>query len=106
MLRQVRYETRLQELQVELVKLQTWVIETGQRIAVLFEGRDAASKGGAIRRVTSRINQRHYRIVALAKPTPDEVGQWYFQRYVNQLPRPGQMVLFDRSWYNRAVVDR
>ena len=104
-LREVRYEQRLRELQVELVKLQTWVIEERQRVCVIFEGRDAAGKGGAIRRVTARINPRHYRVVALDKPTSDERGEWYFQRYVRRLPRPGELVFFDRSWYNRAVVE-
>ena len=104
-LKQARYETRLKELQVELVRLQSWVIENKERVCVIFEGRDAAGKGGAIRRVTMRINPRHYRVVALAKPTPDEQGQWYFQRYVTRLPRPGEIVFFDRSWYNRAVVE-
>ena len=104
-LRQARYLTRLQELQVELVKMQAWAIENRERITILFEGRDAAGKGGAIRRITERINPRHYRIVALNKPTSDEAGQWYFQRYVNKLPRPGEIVFFDRSWYNRAVVE-
>jgi polyphosphate kinase 2 len=104
-LKQVRYETRLKDLQVELVHLQTWVIKRHERVCVLFEGRDAAGKGGAIRRIAARINQRHYRVVALDKPTPDEAGQWYLQRYINRLPRPGEMVFFDRSWYNRAVVE-
>lgn len=104
-LRVARYELALREKQVELVKLQSWAIQTGQKIAVIFEGRDAAGKGGAIRRITAHINPRHYRIVALNIPTDDERGQWYFQRYVNQLPKPGEMVFFDRSWYNRAVVE-
>ena len=104
-LRQVKHELQLKDLQVELVRLQSWVIERGERVCVVFEGRDAAGKGGAIRRVTARINPRHYRVVALAKPTPDERGQWYFQRYVERLPRPGELVFFDRSWYNRAVVE-
>ena len=104
-LRQARYEETLKQLQVELVRMQTWVIEQGERVCILFEGRDAAGKGGAIRRITARINPRHYRVVALAKPTPDEEGQWYFQRYVNRLPRPGEIVFFDRSWYNRAGVE-
>ena len=76
-----------------------------ERLVVLFEGRDAAGKGGAIRRITAHINPRHFRVVALPKPTPDECEQWYFQRYVTQLPRPGEIVFFDRSWYNRAVVE-
>ena len=104
-LRQARYEVRLRELQTELIKMQNWVIETQQKVVVLFEGRDAAGKGGAIRRITAHINPRYYRIVALPKPREEELGQWYFQRYVNRLPRPGEMAFFDRSWYNRAVVE-
>lgn len=100
-----QYEMELRSRQVELVKLQAWAIRNGQKVAVIFEGRDAAGKGGAIRRITAHINPRHYRIVALNIPTDDERGQWYFQRYVNQLPKPGEMVFFDRSWYNRAVVE-
>lgn len=104
-LRQTRYENRLSELQLELIKLQERVITNNEKIVVIFEGRDAAGKGGAIRRITARINPRHFRIVALPKPTTEERGQWYFQRYVNQLPKPGEIVFFDRSWYNRAVVE-
>lgn len=104
-LRLTRYEHALRERQVELVKLQSWAIQNRKKIVVIFEGRDAAGKGGAIRRITAHINPRHYRIVALNIPTADEKGQWYFQRYVNQLPKPGEMVFFDRSWYNRAVVE-
>lgn len=104
-LKQTKYEMELRELQAELVDLQKWVIENKQKVVVLFEGRDAAGKGGAIRRVTAHINPRFYRIVALPKPNEDERGQWFFQRYVNQLPKPGEMVFFDRSWYNRAVVE-
>ncbi len=104
-LREIKYELRLRELQAELVKLQTWTIENRKKIVILFEGRDAAGKGGAIRRITAHINPRYFRIVALNKPTEDEQGQWYFQRYVNKLPKPGKMVFFDRSWYNRAVVE-
>lgn len=104
-LREVRYENQLRERQIELVKLQTWAIENKKKIVILFEGRDAAGKGGAIRRVSSHINPRYYRVVALNKPTEDEQGQWYFQRYVNELPKPGKIVFFDRSWYNRAVVE-
>jgi len=103
--RYVDYERKLERLQVELIKLQTWAIHNDEKIIVIFEGRDAAGKGGAIRRITERINPRHMRIVALAKPTEDEQTQWYFQRYVNQLPKAGEMVFFDRSWYNRAVVE-
>jgi polyphosphate kinase 2 len=104
-LRLATYETELRELQAELIKLQNWVIDNKKKIVVLFEGRDAAGKGGAIRRITAHINPRYYRIVALPKPTEEEVGQWYFQRYVNQLPKAGEMVFFDRSWYNRAIVE-
>jgi polyphosphate kinase 2 len=104
-IRNVEYQKKLVKLQTELIKLQTWLIEKNQRIIVIFEGRDAAGKGGAIRRITERINPRHMRIVALSKPTEDEQSQWYFQRYVNQLPKAGEIVLFDRSWYNRAVVE-
>ncbi|QCX39335.1 polyphosphate kinase 2 [Aureibaculum algae] len=104
-LRFINYEKKLKKLQVELVKLQTWAIQNNERIIVVFEGRDAAGKGGAIRRITERINPRHIKIVALPKPTEEEKTEWYFQRYVNQFPRAGQMVFFDRSWYNRAVVE-
>ncbi len=104
-LRYVDYEKRLKKLQVELIKLQTWAIQENERIIFLFEGRDAAGKGGAIRRITERINPRHMRIVALQKPDEAEKTQWYFQRYVEQFPKAGEMVFFDRSWYNRAVVE-
>ncbi|MCB0460005.1 MAG: polyphosphate kinase 2 [Flavobacteriaceae bacterium] len=99
------YEKRLKKMQSELVKLQTWAIQNNERIIVVFEGRDAAGKGGAIRRITERINPRHVRIVALPKPTEEEKTQWYFQRYINQFPKAGEIVFFDRSWYNRAVVE-
>ncbi|MEZ4840528.1 MAG: polyphosphate kinase 2 [Flavobacteriaceae bacterium] len=99
------YEKRLKKMQIELVKLQTWAIQNSERIIVVFEGRDAAGKGGAIRRITERINPRHVRIVALPKPTEEEKTQWYFQRYINQFPKAGEIVFFDRSWYNRAVVE-
>lgn len=104
-LRYVNYQDKLEELQVELIKMQTWAIENNERILVLFEGRDAAGKGGAIRRITERINPRHLRIIALPKPNEEQKTQWYFQRYVEQFPKAGEMVLFDRSWYNRAVVE-
>ncbi len=104
-LRYVNYEKRLETYQVELIKLQNWVIENNKRVCVLFEGRDAAGKGGAIRRITHHLNPRHYKVIALPKPTSQERGQWYFQRYVNRLPSPGEIVFFDRSWYNRAVVE-
>ena len=98
------YEKKLKKLQVELIKMQTSVIENNERVIVLFEGRDAAGKGGAIRRITERINPRHFRIVALSKPTEEERTQWYFQRYIEKLPRAGEIVFFDRSWYNRACL--
>lgn len=101
----LRYEGELRQLQVELVKLQRWVQDHGKRLAVLFEGRDAAGKGGTIRRFTQHLNPRAMRVVALPKPTREETGQWYFQRYARQLPNPGEIVFFDRSWYNRAVVE-
>ena len=104
-LRYLSYQERLEELQVELIRMQTWAINNNERIIILFEGRDAAGKGGAIRRITERINPRHMRIVALPKPSEEQVTQWYFQRYVEQLPKAGEIVLFDRSWYNRAVVE-
>lgn len=104
-LRLARYEQDLRVMQAELIKMQNWVIENQKKVVVLFEGRDAAGKGGAIRRITAHINPRHYRIIALPKPSKEEEGQWYFQRYVNQLPKPGEIVFFDRSWYNRAVVE-
>lgn len=97
------YEIR--DKQEELIKLQNWVIENDKKVVVLFEGRDAAGKTGAIRRITEYINPRHFRVIALNNPTPDERKQWYFQRYINQLPKPGEIVFFDRSWYNRAVVE-
>jgi polyphosphate kinase len=99
------YEHELRQLQVELVKLQRWVQNTGARIAILVEGRDAAGKGGTIRRFTEHLNPRAMRVVALPKPSDEERGQWYFQRYIRQLPNKGEIVFFDRSWYNRAVVE-
>jgi polyphosphate kinase 2 len=104
-IRYIDYQRKLEKLQVELIRLQTWAINNNERIIVVFQGRDAAGKGGAIRRVTERINPRHMRIVALPKPSEDENSQWYFQRYVEQFPKAGEMVFFDRSWYNRAVVE-
>ncbi|MCC7217719.1 MAG: polyphosphate kinase 2 [Burkholderiales bacterium] len=100
------YEKQKYRLQVELLKLQAWVKETGQKIVVLFEGRDAAGKGGTIKRYMEHLNPRGARVVALEKPTELERGQWYFQRYVQHLPTNGEIVLFDRSWYNRAGVER
>ncbi|MCB9034489.1 MAG: polyphosphate kinase 2 [Chitinophagales bacterium] len=99
------YEQDLEKLQIELVQLQQWVQKTGARVAILFEGRDAAGKGGTIRRFAEHINPRAMRVVALPKPSEDEKGQWYFQRYIKQLPNQGEIVFFDRSWYNRAVVE-
>lgn len=99
------YEQELRQLQVELVRLQRWVQAEGERIAILIEGRDAAGKGGTIRRFTEHLNPRAMRVVALPKPTDEERGQWYFQRYIRQLPNRGEIVFFDRSWYNRAVVE-
>ncbi|SFI19651.1 polyphosphate kinase 2 [Albimonas pacifica] len=100
------YEARKAELQVELLKVQRWAKETGERIVILFEGRDAAGKGGTIKRFMEHLNPRGARVVALEKPTETERGQWYFQRYVKELPTAGEIVLFDRSWYNRAGVER
>jgi polyphosphate kinase 2 len=100
-----RYEKELARLQVELVKLQEWIKEKGLRVVVLFEGRDAAGKGGVIKRITLRLNPRIVRVVALGTPTEKEKTQWWFQRYVAELPAAGEMVLFDRSWYNRALVE-
>jgi polyphosphate kinase 2 len=104
-LKTLRYEEELRQLQVELVRLQRWVQSSGQRIAILVEGRDAAGKGGTIRRFTEHLNPRAMRVVALPRPTDEERGQWYFQRYIRQLPNKGEIVFFDRSWYNRAVVE-
>ena len=100
------YEKELEKLQVELVKMQGWIKEKGLKVVVLFEGRDAAGKGGTIKRITEKPNPRIVRIVALATPTEREKSQWYFQRYVQHLPAAGEMVLFDRSWYNRSGVER
>jgi len=99
------YESRKAELQVELLKLQNWVQESGQRIVLLFEGRDAAGKGGTIKRFMEHLNPRGATVVALPAPTERERGQWYFQRYVQHLPTNGEIVFFDRAWYNRAVVE-
>ena len=99
------YESELLKLQAELVDLQQWTAKHKKRVCVLFEGRDAAGKGGAIRRFTEHLNPRSMRVVALTKPTEIEKGQWYFRRYIKELPEPGDLVFFDRSWYNRAVVE-
>jgi polyphosphate kinase 2 len=100
------YEEELARLQIELVKLQMWVKQQGLKVIVIFEGRDAAGKGGTIKRITESLNPRICRVVALGTPTEREKTQWYFQRYVSHLPAAGEMVLFDRSWYNRAGVER
>lgn len=105
-LRRPEYEQRKIELQIELLKVQSWVKSTGQRIVILFEGRDAAGKGGTIKRYMEHLNPRGARVVALEKPTEVERGQWYFQRYIQNLPTSGEIVFFDRSWYNRAGVER
>lgn len=105
-MRRVQYEKIKQELQIELLKVQNWVKQTGQKIVVVFEGRDAAGKGGTIKRYMEHLNPRAARVVALEKPSEREQGQWYFQRYVEHLPTSGEMVFFDRSWYNRAGVER
>ncbi|NEN05030.1 polyphosphate kinase 2 [Diaminobutyricibacter tongyongensis] len=99
------YEAELEKLQIELVGMQQWVIETGSRVVVIFEGRDAAGKGGAIKRIMQYLNPRSARVVALPTPNKREKGQWYFQRYIQHLPTKGEIVLMDRSWYNRAGVE-
>ena len=100
------YENDLEKLQIELVAMQRWVAETGARVLVIFEGRDAAGKGGAIKRIMQYLNPRQARVVALPQPSEREQGQWYFQRYIERLPTKGEIVLMDRSWYNRAGVER
>ena len=104
-LRILNYEAKLKKLQEELITMQQWVEAKGEKLVVIFEGRDAAGKGGAIRRITQNLNPREFDVVALPKPTPEEKSQWYFQRYIKNLPRSGQITFFDRSWYNRAVVE-
>lgn len=104
-LKTIEYEKELKKLQIELVKLQQWVAKNNKRVAVIFEGRDAAGKGGAIRRFMEHLSPRSSRLVALNKPTDIERGQWYFMRYIKELPNPGEIVFYDRSWYNRAVVE-
>ncbi|WP_343222896.1 polyphosphate kinase 2 [Paracoccus bogoriensis] len=106
MMDKAEYETAMERLQLQLVRMMHDVIATKKRVVVLFEGRDAAGKGGAIDRVRANLNPRSAYVVALPKPTEREAGQWYFQRYVDWLPGPGEMALFDRSWYNRGVVER
>lgn len=102
---QIKYEKELKKLQIELMKLQLSMKESGERVLVIFEGRDAAGKGGTIKRITEHLNPRNTRVVALAKPNETEMTQWYFQRYIVHLPSAGELVLFDRSWYNRAMVE-
>ena len=104
--RKFKQEEELKPFQAELIKLQQYLEQTKKRMIILFEGRDAAGKGGTIRRVTRYMNEKHYRVVALGKPTENEKTEWYFQKYVRQFPRGGEVVLFDRSWYNRAMVER
>jgi polyphosphate kinase 2 len=104
-MRNLRYASELEMLQAELVNLQQWVAKKKMRVAILFEGRDAAGKGGTIKRFAEHLNPRSMRIVALSKPTEVETGQWYFRRYIKEMPNPGEIVFFDRSWYNRAVVE-
>lgn len=104
-IRFVKYNKRLMQLQEELLKMQQWVVANDKKVIIVFEGRDAAGKGGAIRRIVEHLNPREYRIVALPKPDEIERGQWYFQRYVNEFPKKGEIVFFDRSWYNRAGVE-
>ncbi|MCG8426202.1 MAG: polyphosphate kinase 2 [Chromatiales bacterium] len=101
-----QYEAEKYKLQIELLKMQNWVKETGQKIVILFEGRDAAGKGGTIKRMMEHLNPRGAHVVALEKPSESEQGQWYYQRYLKHLPTKGEIVLFDRSWYNRAGVER
>jgi polyphosphate kinase 2 len=104
-MRRKDYDAAMDALQIELVKMQAWAKRSGARVAIVFEGRDAAGKGGAIARFVKNMNPRGARIVALPKPTETEAGQWYFQRYAAQLPAPGEITLFDRSWHNRGVVE-
>jgi polyphosphate kinase 2 len=104
-LNKIKYELELRQLQSEFVNLQKWITQKKMRVAVLFEGRDASGKGGSIKRFKEHLNPRNSRVVALTKPTEEEQGQWYFRRYIRALPNPGEIVFFDRSWYNRAVVE-
>ena len=104
-LEDTKYIFELKKQQEKLIKLQNWVIKEDKKVVIILEGRDAAGKTGALRRITEYINPRHFRIVALNVPTHDERKQWFFQRYINELPKPGEIVFFDRSWYNRAVVE-
>src|SRR5947207_14699261 len=100
------YERELARLQQELVKMEEWIFDSKARVAVIFEGRDAAGKGGVIKRITEHLNPRVTRVVALPKPTERQQGEWYFERYVAELPAKGEIVRFDRSWYNRAGVEK
>lgn len=104
-LESLEYEKELKRLQAELVSLQQWISANNKRVCVIFEGRDAAGKGGSVRRFKEHLNPRSMRVVALNKPTDTEKGQWYFRRYIKEMPNPGEIVFFDRSWYNRAVVE-
>ena len=104
-LKRKEYEKKLVGLQIELLKLQRWVKERGERVVIVFEGRDAAGKGGTIKRFTEHLNPRGARVIALPKPNDTEKGQWYFQRYLGHFPTAGEIVFFDRSWYNRAGVE-
>lgn len=104
-IKKMKIKEQFRKLQEELIKLHNWVIDKEKKVVVIFEGRDAAGKTGAIRRITEHINPRHFRIAALNIPSEDEKKQWYFQRYIERLPKPGEIVFFDRSWYNRAVVE-
>lgn len=104
-IKKFKLEQSLKPYQAELIKMQKYLEETGKRMIILFEGRDASGKGGTIRRVTRYMNEKHYRIVALGKPTEEQKTQWFFQKYINHLPAGGEQVLFDRSWYNRAMVE-
>ena len=104
-LKNLKYEIELEKLQSELVNLDQWIAKNKMRVVIVFEGRDAAGKGGAIKRFKEHLNPRNSRVVALTKPTEVEQGQWYFRRYIKELPNPGEIVFFDRSWYNRAVVE-
>lgn len=101
----ITFTLAMRKQQEKLIHLQNWVIEHDKKVIILFEGRDVAGKGGAIKKITEHINPRHFRVAALSIPTEDEQKQWFFQRYIRQLPKPGEIVFFDRSWYNRAVVE-
>ncbi len=104
-IRNIRYEKELKKLQIELLKLQAWLQTSNKKVIIIFEGRDSAGKGGAIRRITQFLNPRHLKTVALPKPTKEENERWYFQRYIYHFPKAGEMLFFDRSWYNRAIVE-